>query len=236
MNSGIPQLPLALGSARDIGFDALIGLDDGLRARLEAIAEGKSQTHLCVSGPVGSGKTHVLMAMVAHARRAGLSAAYLSVTTLRGALAQVLPMQQSHALVCVDHPDSVLGGYPDEEALFHFHNAMTDAKANIVYSLSKPVQETTFVLPDLRSRLAQCEHVVMRALDDAGRAQMLQAAAAARGMEMEDAAVQWMLRRFDRDARALIAAIDVIDAASLAAHRKITIPFLRDIFPEQSGV
>lgn len=236
MMSGFPQLPLALGQARTTGFESLLGLDDGLRARLESIAEGRMHAHVCVSGIPGSGKTHLLLAMAEHARQAGLSSAYVSVSALRGALASVLPLQRGHRLVCIDHLDAASGAYEDEEALFHFHNAMTDAGASIVYALLKPVQDSVFILPDLKSRLAQCEHVVLRGLDDAGRARMLQDAADARGIEIDAAAVQWMLRRFDRDAAALMSAIDVIDKASLAAHRRVTIPFLRDVFPEQSGV
>lgn len=236
MTPAIPQLPLALGNARNTGFDALIGVDAGLRSRLESIACLAVRTHVCVTGATGSGKTHVLMAMAAHARCEGISAAYVSALGLRGALTHVLPMQRANQLVCIDHLDAALGSAEDEEALFHFHNAMTDAGANIVYAMAKPVQETTFSLADLRSRLAQCEQVVMRALDDEGRARMLHNAAIARGMDMDDAAVQWMLRRFDRDATALMAAMEVIDHATLAAHRRVTIPFLRDVFSEQSGV
>lgn len=235
MSPVVPQLPLALGNSRMTGFDALIGLDAGVRERLEAIARAEEMAHVCVTGPGGSGKTHLLMAIASYARRAGISSAYVSVTPLRGSLQHVLPMQRHHRIVCIDHLDAVLGGRDDEEALFHFHNAMADARANVIYALAKPVQETTFSLPDLRSRLAQCEHVVMRPLDDSGRTQMLQSAAAARGIEIDDASVQWMLRRFDRDANALIAAIEVIDEASLAAHRRVTIPFLRAVFPEQAG-
>lgn len=234
--SGIPQLPLALGNARTTGFESLLGLDDRLRARLESIAETRTHAHVCVTGTAGSGKTHLLLAMAAHARSSGVASAYVSLNTLRGALANVLPLHRTHRVVFIDHLDAVLGGREDEEALFHFHNAMTDARANIVYALLKPVQERVFSLPDLKSRMAQCEQVVLRGLDDAGRARMLHEAAGARGIDIDAAAVQWMLRRFDRDAGALMTAIDVIDQASLAAHRRVTIPFLRDIFPEQSGV
>ena len=61
------------------------------------------------------------------------------------------------------------------------------------------------VLPDLRSRLAQCARWTLPVLDDAGRAELLRQRAAARGLDLDEAALDWLLRRCSRDLGSLTA-------------------------------
>jgi DnaA family protein len=85
------------------------------------------------------------------------------------------------------------------------------------------------VLPDLRSRLAQCARVVLMPLDDEGRRRVLRERAQRRGLVLEDAALEWLLRRVGRDLGGLTALLDRLDRASLAAQRRVTVPFLREV-------
>ena len=56
---------------------------------------------------------------------------------------------------------------------------------------------------------------------------MLRDRAQRRGLILEEAALDWLLTRTDRDLGALVALLDRLDRASLAAQRRITVPFLR---------
>ena len=49
-------------------------------------------------------------------------------------------------------------------------------------------------LPDLRSRLAQCARIVLSPLDDDGRRRVLRERAQRRGLAMDEAAYDWLLR------------------------------------------
>ena len=84
-------------------------------------------------------------------------------------------------------------------------------------------------LPDLRSRLSQCARVMLAPLDDAGRRDVLRERAQRRGLVLEDAAIDWLLTRTDRDLGRLVAVFEQLDRASLAAQRRITVPFLRRV-------
>jgi DnaA family protein len=84
-------------------------------------------------------------------------------------------------------------------------------------------------LPDLRSRLGQCARIALEPLDDAGRAEVLRLRAQRRGLQLEDAAIDWLLRRVDRDLASLTALFDRLDRESLAAQRRLTVPFLRGV-------
>jgi len=48
-----------------------------------------------------------------------------------------------------------------------------------------------------------------------------------RGLALDEAALEWLLRRVGRDLAGLTALLDQLDRASLAAQRRITVPFLR---------
>ena len=50
-----------------------------------------------------------------------------------------------------------------------------------------------------------------------------------RGLQLEDAAIDWLLKRVDRDLVSLTALLDRLDRESLAAQRRLTVPFLRSV-------
>ena len=60
-----------------------------------------------------------------------------------------------------------------------------------------------------------------------GRREVLQQRAQRRGLIVEDAALDWLLKRVGRDLGGLTALLDRLDRASLAAQRRLTVPFLR---------
>ena len=84
-------------------------------------------------------------------------------------------------------------------------------------------------LPDLRSRLSQCSRIGLQPLDDEGRREVLRQRARRRGWVLEEAALDWLLKRVERDLAGLTALLDRLDRASLAAQRRITVPFLRQV-------
>ena len=90
-----------------------------------------------------------------------------------------------------------------------------------------------FVLPDLVSRLEQCTRLAVEPLDEAGRRNVLRQRAARRGLELDDAVLDYLFRRVGRDLGTLTALLDRLDRASLAAQRRITIPFLRGVLESE---
>ena len=69
-------------------------------------------------------------------------------------------------------------------------------------------------------------------LDDAERREVLKGQAAGRGIELDDTVLDWLFARYARDLGALLDLLDKLDKASLAAQRRITVPFLRGFLRE----
>ncbi|HVI26194.1 MAG TPA: DnaA regulatory inactivator Hda [Xanthomonadaceae bacterium] len=223
------QLPLALRYPPDQRLDTFVAAPPGALAQLQALATRAGADWLYLAGPPGTGKSHLALAVCAAAEAAGRRAAYLPLAAARGRLADALQALDGNDVVALDGLAAVAGGREDEVALFDFHNRARAAGAGVLYAAEAAPDALALGLPDLRSRLAQCARVSLSPLDDAGRRQVLLARAQRRGLALEEAALDWLLRRVGRDLAGLTALLDRLDHASLAAQRRITVPFLRQV-------
>jgi DnaA family protein len=221
-----PQIPLALRFAPDHELRAFHGNPELVKL-LGALADGEATDWLYLSGPEGSGKTHLLLAACAQARAGQHDASYLPLPALTGRVEEALAGQARAALVCLDGVEAIAGRREDEVALFHFHNSARAAGARVLYAASAMPTVLPFALPDLRSRLEQCTRIALEPLDEAGRREVLRQRAARRGLELDEAVLDWLFRRVGRDLGSLTSLLDRLDRASLAAQRRITVPFLR---------
>ncbi|MEO7251119.1 MAG: DnaA regulatory inactivator Hda, partial [Arenimonas sp.] len=203
-----------------------------LRHLIEHVACGEEPDWLYLAGPSGSGKTHLLLAACAEAGRLEQAATFIPLLASAGRLQQALGGQAASALVCIDGLDAIAGHAEDEVALFHFHNAARQAGARLIYAAREMPSALPWVLPDLASRLEQCTRLVVEPLDEAGRREVLRGRAGRRGMELDDAVLDYLFRRVGRDLATLTALLDRLDRASLAAQRRVTVPFLRSVLEQ----
>ena len=188
-------------------------------------------------GVRGSGRTHLLMAACQAATAhggdgtpgaGGRRAQYLPlagladpVTALRGSAGS--------ELLALDDVDAIAGNVEAEYALFELYNRVRAEGNALLFAGADSPQQLALGLPDLRSRLGACTQFTLKPLDDAERRDVLKQQAAARGIQLDDSVLDWLFARYARDLGALLGLLDKLDQASLAAQRRITIPFLRDV-------
>ncbi len=225
----VPQLPLALRYPPDQRLETFIGAPDGALAQLRAAATGDSRDWVYLVGPAGSGKTHLALAVCAAAEQAGRGSAYLPLQAAAGRLRDALEALEGRDVVALDGLDAIAGQREDEVALFDFHNRARAAGVTLLYTASAAPDALGLVLPDLRSRLSQCGRILLDTLDDAGRGAVLRERAIRRGLALDQAAIDWLLTRTGRDLGGLVVLLDRLDRESLAAKRRITVPFLRQV-------
>lgn len=225
----VPQLPLALRYPPDQRLESFIGAPDGALAQLRAAAVGAAQDWLYLSGPAGTGKTHLALALCAAAEQAGRGPAYLPLLAAAGRLRDALEALEGRDVIALDGLDAISGQRDDEVALFDFHNRARAAGVTLLYTASAAPDALGLVLPDLRSRLSQCGRIVLTPLDDEGRAAVLRTRAVRRGLALDEAAIDWLLTRTGRDLGGLVQLLDRLDRESLAAKRRVTVPFLRKV-------
>lgn len=233
----VPQLPLTLRYPPDQRLETYVDAPDGAIAQLRALATHTHETAgyvdpsgadwVYLAGPSGVGKTHLLLGACAEADAAGRRAAYLPLAAAVGRLREALHALEGNDLLALDGIEAIAGRREDEIALFDTHNRARQAGIALIYAARENPDELALTLPDLRSRLSQCTRMVLSPLNDEGRAQVLRQRAQRRGLALEEAALEWLLKRTDRDLGGLTQTLDKLDRASLAAQRRITVPFLR---------
>lgn len=242
-SSGVltPQLPLALRYPPDQRFESYVAAPAGALAQLHALAETPGADWLFLAGTGKTGKTHLALALCAAAEQAGRRAAFLPLAAAAGRMRDALHALDGNDVVALDGLEhiagarrgksvhDIAGNREDEIALFDFHNGARSRGVGVLYTAQAAPDELGLSLPDLRSRLSQCARIVLSPLDDAGRADVLRDRAQRRGLVLEDAAIDWLLTRTDRDLSSLVQLLDKLDRASLAAQRRVTVPFLRKV-------
>ena len=226
----VPQLPLALGAPEDQRFDGFVHAPSGMLEQLVELSRGIADASVFLQGASATGKTHLLMACFAEAECAGRHPAYLALRGMQGKVRAASEGLEAADIVLLDDVDAVAGQRDDEVALFDLHNRLRDSGRVLVYAARSVPDTLGLLLPDLRSRLAQCTRWTLPRLDDAGRAELLRRRAALRGLDFDAAALDWMLRRSSRDLHSLATLFEQLDRASLAAQRRLTVPFLRQVF------
>ena len=195
-------------------------------ARRVAGGEAAGATWLC--GPASAGKTHLLQAICSQAgqsRRAGYfplaELADLGVGVLEG-----LPQLQC---VCLDDLEAVAGRREWDQAIFGLLRELEDCGGSLVMAARPPPALLAWALPDLGSRCAAGAVLQLRALDEIEQQQALQLRAKLRGVELPEETSRWLQRRFPRDMRRLYGLLDTLDDAALAAQRRLTVPFIREV-------
>ncbi|MCS3848190.1 DnaA regulatory inactivator Hda [Xanthomonas campestris] len=231
----VPQLPLALRAPSDQRLDSYIAAPDGLIAQLQAFAAGQLSDWLYLAGPSGTGKTHLALSVCAAAEQAGRSSAYLPLQAAAGRLRDALEALEGRSLVALDGVDSIAGQREDEVALFDFHNRARAAGITLLYTARQMPDGLALVLPDLRSRLSQCVRISLPVLDDLARAAVLRDRAQRRGLALDEAAIDWLLTHSERELAGLVALLDRLDRESLAAQRRVTVPFLRRVLGDRTS-
>ncbi|HEY6643460.1 DnaA regulatory inactivator Hda [Povalibacter sp.] len=196
---------------------------------LRAATIGQPPTCVFLHGPAGSGKTHLLQALCAAASQQGHPVAYLPLPDLMAMGPEVLSGCGELSCVCIDDIESIAGHAEWERAVFRLHQQLDERQGRLVVAAHVPPAATGIRLADLRSRLGGGLVLSLQLFDELERIAALQLRAQLRGFDLPSETAQYLLRRLPRDMASLCAFLDELDEASLAAQRRLTVPFVRAI-------
>ena len=221
------QLALPLRLADHAVFGSFLsGDNEALVATLTALADGAAETGCWLWGSAATGKTHLLQATC---DRAGDRAVYIPLGSLADADPALLDGLASRNPVCIDDLDAVAGRQEWEHALFELCNQILDVGGNLVVAAGTAPRNSSFVLPDLVSRLSRLPVFQVQTLGEAERGAALQLRARHRGLELPDETARYLLNRSRRDMTSLYNLLDRLDAEALRAKRRLTIPFVKAV-------
>lgn len=200
------------------------------QASLQAVRELAPGRALYLWGGSGSGRSHLLRAAAQVADGSYLPAQMPA----RELHALATDENRRLALVAVDDVGEL--GPDAQAALFTLYNRWRAAAgtpgafALLLAGDRAPMAMT--LREDLRTRLGWDLVYRLEQLSDQDRAAALRERAQGRGLRLGDEVLGWILTHYDRDMGRLTALIDALDRYSLARHRAITLPLLKDLLAD----
>lgn len=224
-----PQIPLQLEPPRPDRFEDFVAGPNA--AALEAVRHllDEAGATLFLSGPGGSGKSHLLNAFCHAARERGLGAFYIALGRLPEEAAAGLEGLRMLDVVCVDDVDRAAGNPVWERALFRCFNEVRDSGGRLLVASRESLSSLSFGLPDLASRLAWGLRLKLSAPDDESKAAILRQRARSLHIELPEEVQAYVLRKSRRDMASLLAVVEGLKDAAFVAKRKITVPLAREV-------
>jgi chromosomal replication initiation ATPase DnaA len=167
-----------------------------------------------IHGPPGSGKTHLAHIWAAASGARIMEAAQLSASQVAHLAGRPLVIENADA------------GAIDEDAAFHLLNLAREHNFSVLLTARDAPGHWTIALPDLRSRVRSYPAVAIAAPDDELLAAVVLKLFGDRQITLAPDAVPFLLQRMERSVEAAQVMVEEIDAASLAAQRKVTKAFI----------
>ena len=178
---------------------------------------------LALCGPPRSGKTHLSEVWRARAGAVMIEPRDLASATVAERLA-------GRRAAVVDDADPA-----DEEALLHLYNLLAERRGHLLIVAAEPPARWRIALPDLRSRLLAAPAVAVEPPDEAVLGAVLVKLFADRQLAIGEDVIPYLLVQLERSFAAAEAAVDALDAASLAEARAITVPLARQVLTRLTG-
>lgn len=222
------QLALAVQLQQNPSFDTFF---PGPNEALVQVLRAQDSPTTWLFGAAASGKTHLLRAAVG---AAGGDACYVCASTDAQTPQRIAAITERGGLLAVDDVDTQLAQPEWSVALLRLIDQRRARGLRLLLSASTAIARLDLALADLRTRFESMLQLGLKPLRESDRRELLRLHAAARGLELPEDAVAWLLVHLQRDAGTLIAALEALDHAALTAKRRLTLPFVQQVLGERS--
>ena len=177
-------------------------------------------------GPRGSGRTHLLEAVMTELAQRGWRVRYVPA-------AAKLP-EHSHDIQAAAIDDVDLLDEAGESALFSLYNDLRERGGVMLAAGNTPPGQLP-LRADVVTRLGWGLVYEVHALTDDDKMHALTQRAAALGFDLAPEVTQYLLSRVPRDMRTLIAVLDTLDRYSLETKRAVTLTLAREMLQERGA-
>ena len=233
MNSkriSLPQVPFEFGNFQKIDFTSFIeGENQDLLDFLNTMTKKKKNDCLYIWGSQGTGKTHLLQAACKQADDMNSQVTYIPLKQYEEFDSEIFNGLGKLDLICVDDLEFISGNLEWQQRLTLLYNEIRDNNNSIIISSTSSPKNIKIELDDLKSRLVWGQVYKINPPNDELKIEILKRKASERSFELSKSVAEFLIHRTDRDLNSLIKILDVIDHSSLAAKRKVTIPFVKKL-------
>ncbi len=229
-----PQLPLGFEPGELFTFESFVAGNNAVATGLaQQTAIGKGEKQLYFWGEPGLGKSHLLQASCNLAAKNQQTVCYLTQAEIMNQSTEMFDGLEQLELICLDDIETWLTDKVWEIALFDLINRVRENNHCLMMASAHPPDEAFVKLPDLRSRLSWGPVFQLQNLSDQEKFQALRYRARQNGLELPENVANYLMQRYPRDMFALFERLAVLDKASMAMQRKLTIPLLKSVFGDE---
>ena len=229
-----PQLPLGFEPGELFTFESYVTGNNAVAtglAQQAALDNGEKQLYFW--GDSGLGKSHLLQASCNLAAKNQQTVCYLTQAEIDNQSTEMFDGLEQLELICLDDIDSWLTDDAWEVALFDLINRVRENGHRLMMASAHPPEEAFVKLPDLRSRLSWGPVFQLQNLSDKEKFQALRFRAKQSGLELPENVADYLMQRYPRDMFGLLERLAVLDKASMAMQRRLTIPLVKSVFAEE---
>ncbi len=170
---------------------------------------------LVLTGPKGSGKTHLTHVWAKDALAKVLPAQNLET-------GQIAKLVAATPNIAVEDVETIAGNPAGERALFHLFNLVLSEGGYLLMTGSTPPATWPLVLPDLKSRLQGSNLTLLAPPDDALLSAVLVKLFADRQIDVQTSTINYLTKRMERSFDAAAILVAELDAMALTERRAIT--------------
>ena len=229
-----PQLPLGFEAGELFTFESFVaGSSSVAKGLAQQTALGEGEKQLYFWGEPGRGKSHLLQASCNLAAKNQQTVCYLTQTEIANQTVEMFDGLEQVELICLDDIETWLSNAIWETALFDLINRVRENNNRLILASAQPPDEVLVKLPDLRSRLSWGPVFQLQALSDKEKFQALRYRARQSGLELPENVADYLMQRYPRDMFGLFERLAVLDKASMAMQRRLTIPLIKSVFSEE---
>jgi DnaA family protein len=235
-----PQLPLGFEPGELFTFDSFVAGKNSVAVGLAqqvAISghqsSGEGEQQLYFWGKSGLGKSHLLQASCNLAAKNQHTVCYLTQAEISGQSVEIFEGMEQIDLICLDDIEAWLVDTAWETALFDLINRVRENNSCLMLASAYSPDENFVKLPDLRSRLSWGPVFHLQQLSDKEKYQALSYRAMQSGLELPENVADYLMQRYPRDMFGLFERLAMLDKASMAMQRRLTIPLVKSVFAEE---
>lgn len=230
------QVPLQFEFQSNLSFDSFFpGNNAEIIEHLLHLSENESEQQIFIWGESGSGKSHLLQACCQRAKSLGKDPFHLAFCKDNLPPLALLDGLETVNLVCFDDLQHIGSNPTWQQGLFNFYNSHRQNNHQLLLSADCPPKYLPFELLDLKTRMGWGLTLKIQPLREDQLIDALTYKAHYLGFDIPATVGRFLLNHYVHDLPALWLLLEKIDRATLAAKRKLTIPFLKTILAENAS-
>ena len=187
---------------------------------------------LLLMGLSGTGKSYLAQAILNDSTSKEIKASYLPLQAITKTAVTSLEGYEQFELVIIDSLEHLSSKQDWQTIIFNFLNLAYESHCKVILTAALNIPELNF-FPDLHSRLMRMEMESLITLQNDTLRQAIACVCDSYDITISSKAVEYLLKRYQRDIGSIMTAIHSLDALSASQKRRITVPLIKEFLDSQ---